>query len=114
MQALWPEAKVALGQSAYRLSSDQAQVVPVFVYNFGEVPAAGSFKVSATQGWRAQLSPATVYVDPQGRAELRLVLDGRQATTALPATVRIIGLFGAQGKPVLSVRVVKGVLKGKG
>lgn len=103
LQALWPEAKVVLKNSAYRLSSERSEAVLLFVYNFGEAPVTGRLRIDVPKGWKtSQLDLLTLA--PMDRAELRLELDCRSGPPALVQTVRITGDFGPAGKPVLSLR----------
>ncbi|MCX6907017.1 MAG: hypothetical protein NTY01_03125 [Verrucomicrobia bacterium] len=106
IQALWPEEKVFLRKSAYRLAPDKDAVVPLFVYNFSEAPISGALRVSAPEGWKAN-SFGNLEIAPQSRAELRLELTCRAARVLPPnATVRVTGDFGPAGQPVLSMRVM--------
>ena len=103
LQALWPEDKVLLKRSAYRLSSERTESVPLLVYNFGNTPATGSLEVKAPDGWKASQF-SKIDVPPQGRAELLLELDGRNAARPrFSDTVRVTGDFGSAGEPVLSL-----------
>jgi hypothetical protein len=47
IQALWPEETIILRTSAYRLSSQKSEPVPLFVYNFSDSPVAGELSVTA-------------------------------------------------------------------
>lgn len=104
LQATWPEDKVLLKKSAYRLSSERAESVPVFAYNFSDAPVTGSLRVETPLGWKS--SPlAKLEIAPQGCAEVSLELDCRSAARArFTDIVRITGDFGPAGKPVLSLR----------
>lgn len=106
IQALWPEEKVLLKKSAYRLAPDKGEAVPLFVYNFSEAPVSGVLRVSVPEGWQAN-SFGKMNIAPQSRAELRLELACRAARVLPPnATVRVTGDFGPAGQPVLSMRVM--------
>ncbi|MBI5386497.1 MAG: hypothetical protein HZA90_17645 [Verrucomicrobia bacterium] len=114
LQALWPPEKVILKDSAYRLSSEKAESVPLFVYNFGDVPVSGLLRVTAPDGWKTS-SFDTVDIPAHSRRELRLKLDGRTAASPKSnETVRVRGDFGPAGQPVLSMRVLThyGMTKG--
>ncbi|MCY3020875.1 MAG: hypothetical protein NTW87_17805 [Planctomycetota bacterium] len=105
LQALWPKNKVALGQSAYRVSSEKAETMQVFAYNFGAEKAQGKLRVTAPQGWTVEL-PEQVELAPGERKELALKLDCQQGSSALTQVVRINGDFGAMGEAMLSVRLM--------
>jgi hypothetical protein len=105
IQALWPQEKLLLHQSAYRISSRTSEAVPVWVYNFSDAPVTGRLTVQAPKGWKAS-EFERIEVAPQSRAELRLELDCRDGTADDLGTVRVVGDFGAAGKPVLSLRLV--------
>ncbi len=105
LQALWPADKLVLPKSAYRLSSEQIESIPLFVYNFSDSSVSGTLGVAAPAGWRIGALDK-VEIGPHSRVELRLELDGRKAVESQRnETIRVVGDFGATGKPVLSVRV---------
>jgi hypothetical protein len=105
LQALWPANRIALPQSAYRLSSEQTESISLFVYNFSDSPVVGTLSVSVPAGWRIGTLDK-VKAGPQSRAELKLELDGQKATELQRnTTIRVTGDFGAAGKPVLSFHV---------
>ena len=106
IQALWPEEKIVLSKSAYRLSSQKSEPVPLFVYNFSDSPVAGDLNVIAPKGWKVGKFDR-IQIAPQSRVELRLELDCREAITPrLVDAVSVTGDFGAAGKPVLAMRVM--------
>ena len=106
IQALWPEEKIVLSKSAYRLSSQKGETVPLFVYNFSDSPVTGHLNVTAPKGWKSGQFDR-LQIAPQSRVELRLELDCREAVTPrLVESVSVAGDFGAAGKPVLSMRVL--------
>ena len=104
IQALWPEERIVLGRSAYRLSSEKRESVPLFVYNFSDKPVAGRLSVTVPAGWQAS-SFDKVEIAPQSRVELRLELDCRNGAPKSLEAVRVDGAFGRAGNPVLSMRV---------
>ena len=107
IQALWPESKIVLDQSAYRIASGTNESVPLVVYNFSDSRVAGRLEVTAPKGWQANHFDR-LELAPQSRTELRLELDGRNAVASQPIeTVRIAGDFGLAGRPVLSLRLTR-------
>ncbi len=105
LQAQWPQASISLSQSAYRVSSEGTVSMPVFAYNFSDLPVKGFLHVEAPQGWKVAL-PSRVAIAPQSRTELPLQLDCRESEPILLATLRVEGDFGRVGKSVLSLRLV--------
>ncbi len=105
LQALWPEDKLDLQQSAYRVSGEKTETIPVSAYHFGSRPARGSFRVEPPDGWKATF-PTTAQIDPGARVELPLAVTAADAKPGATATVRIRGDFGSEGQPVLSLRLV--------
>ena len=105
LQALWPETNTILSKSAYRLSSEKTESLPLFVYNFSDEPVSGRLDLTLPKGWRAG-ELGKLEIAPRGRKELRLELDGRNSLSQTAETVRITGDFGPAGQPVLSLRIV--------
>lgn len=106
LQTTWPENQVSLAYSAYQLSSQKTETVPLFIYNFSDQPVSGTLKVKAPEGWQAS-SFQPLQLEPQSRHELKLQLDCRAASGAqLVSTVRVSGDFGAAGNALLSLRVM--------
>jgi len=105
IQAIWPEKSIVLSRSAYRLSSEGSQQIPLFVYNFSEAPVAGQLHVSVPAGWQAD-PLAKLEIAPHSRAELSLGLDCRKGEPRAVETVVIEGNFGPDGEPVLSMQVM--------
>lgn len=101
LQAVWPQEKVALDQSAYRVWQER---IPVFVYNFGHEPAQGRLVLRGPQAWRLTL-PESVQIGPGERVELALAVEDVDAAQGLQ-TVSIEGDFGPQGPAVLSLRLL--------
>jgi hypothetical protein len=105
LQAQSPQASISLSQSAYRVSSERSESMPVFAYNFSDFRVKGFLRVEAPQGWKATL-PTRVEIAPQSRTELLLQLDCRESEPTLLGTIRVEGDFGRVGKSVLSLRLV--------
>jgi len=104
-QAVWPQARTALEQSAYRVSAEKIEQVPIFAYNFSPNAVAGRLQVVAPKGWKVSL-PEQVKVAPDERRELMLTIDLREAAALSRETVTIRGDFAGAGKPVLSLRLL--------
>lgn len=105
LQALWPEEKVSLSKSAYRISSEKAETIPVYLYNFHAEAARGRLRVTGPQGWKITF-PDQVELAPQERKELGLTVNCRGTTAQLVEKLRIEGDFGSAGRAVLSMRVM--------
>ena len=56
IQAIWPEDRIVLNESAYRLSSQKPGSVPLFVYNFSDQTVRGDLHVSVPRDGRRVLS----------------------------------------------------------
>jgi hypothetical protein len=105
LQALWPKPRVLLEQSAYRLAGGKVETVPVYLYNFSNHPVRGTFRVLVPPAARIQF-PCEASLQPGERQELGLALDcARQLAGGPIQTIRIEGDFGADGHPVLSLRL---------
>jgi hypothetical protein len=114
LQVLLPEESIVLGKSAYKLPAGPSASVPIYLYNFSPKPARGRLitsvtlqpTVSATPApWGAEL-PGDVDVAPGERKELALRLTGLSTNGVECATIRVTGVFGRAGQPVLSFRMV--------
>ena len=105
MQAAWPEERIVLSKSAYRLSSVKRESIPLFLYNFSDSPVSGSVSVAVPDGWETGRHDK-VEIAPQSRVELSLELDCRKGAPKFLETVRVIGSFGSAGDAVLSMRVI--------
>jgi hypothetical protein len=106
LQTFWPEDRIVLSKSAYRLSPDGSESVPLFAYNFGNKPVSGQLRVIVPEGWRVK-DLGSVEIASQSRAELKLELDCRAAALKrFTETVRVTGDFGPAGQPVCSMRVM--------
>ena len=102
-QAIVPDDRRALEQSAYKLLRNESLTIPVFVYNFGQQPAKGELTVTSQGSWHAEF-PRQVEVAPGEGKKLSLHLKAPGRSEASTATVR--GDFGPAGKAVLSLRLV--------
>ena len=105
VQALWPRENISLSFSAYCVSSEKRESIPIFVYNFGPNTVSGTLRVTAPKGWVVQL-PTSIKVKPGERKELALSVDCQAGSDALTDTVCINGDFGEDGSPVLSLRLM--------
>jgi hypothetical protein len=105
LQAVWPQPRTVLEQSAYRVSAEKIERVPIFVYNFSPHAVEGRLQVVAPKGWKVDL-PEQVKVAADERRELMLTIDLRKAAALSRETVTIRGDFAAAGKPVLSLRLL--------
>ena len=104
LQAHWPQKQTVVNRSAYRISSREAQSIPLRVYNFSDRKAAGVLRVAGPQAWRLSLPGGPLEIEPHGRRDVALEIDCRQTVASLIETVRITGDFGTEGRPVLSLR----------
>lgn len=104
LQALWPEEKVDLSRSAYRIGADQPATVQVYVYNFDPQVVRGQLSVETSSGWEATL-PAEIELVPLERKELSLVVKRTGSGSESSGRVRVRGDFGNSGKPTLSLRL---------
>jgi hypothetical protein len=104
-QALWPEDKIDLSRSAYRLPPERSVKIPFCAYNFDSHAVSGRLVVERAVGCKAAL-PAQIELAPMQRTELALVVNPNSAAAVKHGQVRVRGDFGAAGKPVLSLRFV--------
>ena len=105
LQALLPETSIVLDRSAYKLSGERTNTIPVFLYNFGQKQARGRLSLTAPEGWSGEL-PREVEVAPGERKELTLKLDTPATNSWSQASIRINGDFGALGRPLVAFRLV--------
>jgi hypothetical protein len=105
LQATWPEEKLNLTKSAYRVAMDKEETIPVFIYNFSAQPRQGTLRLTPPPGCRASL-PAAVELAPQERKELALVVECFRAAPGVIAPLKITGEFGKTDHPVLSLRLL--------
>ena len=110
LQAIWPQAKIELGRSAFFVSSENADSIPVMAYNFGTGKAIGTFSVTAPEGWVAQF-PETVEIEPGERKELALKIDCHAGSTTLTGDVKVAGDFSKSGRAILSLRLMPQPMK---
>ncbi len=104
LQALWHERDLLLEQSAYKIETNCPTAVPLFLYNFGPRSARGHLRLTTPEGWTGQF-PGQIEIAPGERRELPLTLARTSTDAPGEATFRIVGDFGAAGRPVLSFRV---------
>jgi hypothetical protein len=104
LQALLPQSQVVLAQSAYRISSQQPQTIPLYLYNFSDQPAKGALTLAAPDAWKPDL-PQSVEIGPGQRRQIPLTLDcqGQGEKSIQPITLR--GDFGPLGQSILSLRL---------
>jgi len=108
LQALLPPERISLTQSAFFLSTAKVEAVPVYLYNFGDRPAAGSLEAVASKGWRID-GLRRVELPPHSRQELIVQVDARDAARPRGIDVlRLVGHFGRGGEPVVSLRFIHG------
>jgi len=110
LQALWPQDKVALNLSAYRISSEKPETIPVCAYNFGAEKAAGKLSLEAPEAWKVEL-PELIELAPGERKELALKVDCQAGSSARVEGLKITGAFGAAGNAILSLRLMPMPLK---
>jgi hypothetical protein len=105
IQALWPANRTVLKASAHRISSEKAESVPMFVYNFSSTTVTGQLEILVPAGWKCG-DLGAVTVAPHSRCELALSIDCRGAVSRVVETIRVAGRFGGFGDPVLSMRLM--------
>jgi len=110
LQALWPKGRVALGVSAYRISTEKSETIPLYAYNFGKEKAEGKLSLAAPEGWKVEF-PDKVELAPGERKELALKVDCQVGSSAQVETLKVTGAFGAAGSAVLSLRLKPEPLK---
>jgi hypothetical protein len=104
LQALWPKERVALNLSAYRISTEKAETIPLYAYNFGTEKAEGKLRLDAPEGWKVEL-PEKLELAAGERKELALKVDCQAGASAPIETLKIAGAFGASGDAVISLRL---------
>jgi hypothetical protein len=104
LQATRPADQMVLSRSAYRVSSQKRETIPVFVYNFGNRPAKGKLSVSGPATWKMSLAD-TVEIGPGDRMELPLTLDCSGPIEKPVEAIVVRGDFGDMGQAILSIRV---------
>jgi hypothetical protein len=105
LQALWPADRLSLKESAYRISSEKPERIPVFLYNFSAQAMRGTLRVTVPEGWKASLE-GEVALAPQERQETALVVDARGGLSRPVDTVRVTGTFPGGQETVLSLRLM--------
>ncbi len=106
LQVVLPQSRVALEESAYRITSGKSDRIPLYVYNFGPDAAQGRLTLRGPKDWKPGLRK-TVHVAAGDRVSLGLTLDV-PASAAGIQTITIEGDFGRAGTPVLSMRFLSG------
>lgn len=104
LQLAWAKERVVLGLSAWQVSSEKTDSLPVVVYNFSDHKISGTLTVAHPAAWKVQL-PGQIEIQPGERKELSMDIDSHAGASALVEMVKITGHFGDAGEPVLSVRV---------
>ena len=105
MQAVWPRDQTVADKSAYRVSSEKVEKIPLFIYNFGSEYVVGKLAVTAPASWKIVL-PVQVMLAPGERKELALGVDCREGASIPEDKLKVAGDFGPAGKSVLSVRLI--------
>ena len=102
LQALWPQDRLLLRRSAYRVKARHWETIPIFAYNFGPKAATGQLSVRAPEGWQSRFV-SRIELQPGDRQELPLLVYGEASTNS--QSLRIEGCFGAAGQAVLSLNL---------
>ncbi len=102
LQALLPQSRVVLEESAYRVAQGKFDRIPIYVYNFGAEKVEGRLTLKGPKDWRPSL-PESVSVAPGERIGLELTMDV-PASAAGVQTIAVEGDFGPAGNAVLSMR----------
>ncbi|MHB8522276.1 MAG: hypothetical protein ACYDH9_16170 [Limisphaerales bacterium] len=105
LQAVWSSQWTALKSSAYRLSAEKVETIPVNVYNFSDQKVRGKLSVHSPDRWKVTL-PERIELAAGERQELKMTVETFGAASAQPEQVRILGNFGRAGRPVLSLRLL--------
>ncbi|HEX2971136.1 MAG TPA: hypothetical protein VHP11_02315, partial [Tepidisphaeraceae bacterium] len=103
-QATRPAKQIALSHSAYRLSSQKPETIPLFIYNFGSQPAKGKLTVTAPASWKVNVAD-TIEISPGDRKELALTVDCSGPIDKPVEAIVIRGDFAGSGQAILSIRV---------
>lgn len=104
-QALTDADKVVLTKSAGRVSSERAEQLKVFAYNFGPHMASGQLKITAPNGWRVE-APSSLRIEPKSRVPVPLQIDCRAARSRLVEKLTLVGDFIEAGRATLSLRLM--------
>ena len=103
LQSVWPRDRVALNKSAYRAVTGQDTTVPVFAYNFSDLPVAGKLTVVAPKDGMLRFPTASIWPRANGsnwRCDIhRPVPQGDN-----PERIQLTGDFGPAGDTVLSIQ----------
>ncbi|MFI5379244.1 MAG: hypothetical protein ACHRHE_08105 [Tepidisphaerales bacterium] len=103
LQAIGGKDRTALDSSSYRVAPGVKQQIPIFVYNFGQVPATLKLSIEKPEDWSADF-PASAEVKPGDRLPLTLEVTSPQPGSLGTFTMRA----EAPGIPaaVLSIRLL--------
>lgn len=104
LQASWPQERVSLELSAYRIARDQEQSIPVWIYNFGAESVTGQWRITAPESWTVRTLDA-VTLAPGERKEVALGFKIQGNSGPQTGALALVGDFGAAGRTVLSVRL---------
>jgi hypothetical protein len=104
LQAIMPEERVLLAQSAYRLDATKPETNSIRVYNFSQREVRGRFKVHAPPGWSVEF-PAELRLPAATDSEVKLTVRAHsQVGRTSVDKLTIQGNFGRAGQPVLALR----------
>jgi hypothetical protein len=106
LQPLLPESDTVLQKSAYKIAPSQKKTFPLYVYNFGMSKSSGTISATAPEGWRVECK-GDVAVAPGERHEVSVEVQPPAELGDAETEVRFNGDFGADGKPLVSIRFVK-------
>lgn len=101
-QAVWPENRVLHAGSAYQIAADRPSRIPVFAYNFSSNVVEGRLRSSVPTGWKITL-PDRLRLAPDERQEIAVSIHPAATRSLAAGTFRIDGLFGENGRAVLSL-----------
>jgi hypothetical protein len=104
LQAVLSHSRVALEESALRISSEKPTRVPVYAYNFSDREIDCRLKPQCPAGWKAAIGE-TVKLPPGERVEIGMSVEPPAAAKDI-GTIAIEGDCGAAGRPVLSLRLL--------
>jgi hypothetical protein len=104
LQLAAPKERLALNLSAWKVSSEKPESLPVVLYNFSAHKVAGTLSASHPKDWTVTLQ-SQVEIEPGGRLELPLTVDCHNGASSLIETIKIIGNFGEATDSVLSFRL---------
>jgi hypothetical protein len=97
--------RVNQGRSAFRLTADKENRMPVRVYNFSDQTVEGEMQLTIPTNWTGQFAQS-LRIEPGGMAEEFLILNPQGNRSGEPDAVRLYGDFGAGGHATLSFRAM--------